>query len=200
MKTGKLYSYVGPMFCGKTERLLSLIEREIFAKKANPQREFLAINSAEDTRFGTHALRSHSGKKYSAHFLFTSKDIMSVYESALKEKGHIQSVFIDEAMFFDSGLVSVLKDILSKGTNTHLSFLDLTSEGNPFPFKDGVDHVGTLLAMSYSVEKLRSICVNTGEEATMTHYLKGQKGSHKIGGAKDYIPVSFDEWIRLRNH
>ena len=198
LKVGRIHAFCGPMFSGKTTRLTGLIEEEEIAKQFDEQRTFLVINSANDTRYGKNCISTHSGKKIPSYFLENSEEIYELYQRSKP----LNAAYIDEAMFFDSGLVGAVRRMAHEGTDVYLSFLNLTSEGEPFPFTDRKDHVGALLAIANSIERSQAICSKTGRKhATMTHYKHGEKkDSHLVGAAESYQALNLDSWHELNTH
>ena len=56
---GKIIGYLGPMFSGKTSRLLDSYERQIIAKK-----RALLFKPKMDNRYSESSVTTHTGKDY----------------------------------------------------------------------------------------------------------------------------------------
>lgn len=74
-------------------------------------------------------------------------------------------VGIDEAQFFDEGIVNVVQKISREGKRVILAGLDMNFRGEPF------GSMPILMAIADEVLKLHAICTICGEEATMTQRL-----------------------------
>jgi thymidine kinase len=74
-------------------------------------------------------------------------------------------VGIDEAQFFDEGLIAVIDALVSRGVRVIVAGLDMDFRGEPF----GI--MPTLLAKAEIVDKLQAICLVCGESATRTQRL-----------------------------
>jgi thymidine kinase len=70
-------------------------------------------------------------------------------------------VGIDEAQFFDNGLVEVCNSLASQGMRVIIAGLDMDFKGKPF------GPMPYLLAIAEYVTKLHAVCAESG---TMAHY------------------------------
>lgn len=78
-------------------------------------------------------------------------------------------VGVDEAQFFDDGIVDVVNQLAERGLRVIVTGLDTDFRGEPFgcmPF---------MTAKADKVDKLTAICVVCGEPATRTQRLVGGK-------------------------
>lgn len=199
MRVGQISCYIGPMFSGKTTKLKGMADEEMhMAKNYFPGKKILVINSIKDKRYGRDCIATHTREKSPALCLGHSYEIFLEYQKLRP----VSSVYIDEANFFDSGLVDVVRKMSHEGTDVNLSFLNLTSEGTPFPFSDGKNHVGALLAIADYIERSTAHSLTTGEKgATMTHYKHGLKKDPILVGEKEsYEAVTCEEWHLLNRH
>jgi len=72
-------------------------------------------------------------------------------------------VAIDEAQFFDDGIVKLCRDLADqRGLRVIIAGLDLDFRGEPF------GPVPQLMAQAEEVDKLHAICVRCGDEASRT--------------------------------
>jgi thymidine kinase len=101
-------------------------------------------------------------------------------------KAETTVVAIDEAQFFDAGLVEVVDNLAMRGVRVILAGLDLDFRGEPF------GPMPKLLAQAEDVTKLHAICVICGEEASRTQRLvNGQPARYDdpiilVGAAEAY--------------
>ena len=142
---------VGSMFSGKSEELIRRMKRAVIARRAVQMFKPLI-----DARFGHALVRSHSGDSFDAQPVRSSAEIAA----ALLPETSV--VGIDEAQFFDDGIVDVCRTLVAGGRRVICAGLDLDFRGEPF------GPVPALLAVAERVEKLQAICVVCGEPATRT--------------------------------
>ena len=169
MKVGKIEIITGCMFSGKSEELIRRLKREQIAKHEiqifNPVPQ-IVTNSGEKFHVGT--------------ILNSSKDILS------KISDTVQVVGIDEAQFYDMGIIETVKDIATRGIRVIIAGLDMDFRGEVF------GPMGNLMAIADEVTKLHAICTVCGEEATMTQRIINGKAAHSsdpvvlIGASERY--------------
>lgn len=182
---GKLTTITGPMFSGKTTELLRIYSREEIGK-----RKSLLFKPAMDNRYSESKVVNHDGRAIPANIVKTSEEIyqttMDYLESEENRASALVNVFIDEVQFFDSDILDVIKKLTNKEINVFTSGLNQTYLGDPFPFKDGKNHIGFLMAISDYVIHLDAVCNNCGEAATKTYRKGEQKETVIIGGTDLY--------------
>jgi thymidine kinase len=74
-------------------------------------------------------------------------------------------VGIDEAQFFDDGIVDVIEGLASKNIRVIVTGLDMDFRGEPFGC------IPELLARADKIVKLQAICMTCGEPANRTQRL-----------------------------
>lgn len=140
-KAGQIEVICGSMFSGKSEELIRQVRRFIFGKIT-----VHVFKPAMDDRYADEAIVSHNGTSVFAHPIDQSRDILGMVGK------DTEIVAIDEAQFFDNGLVEVTQALANKGIHVLLAGLDTDFRGEPFgPMPD-------LLAISNTVKKLSAIC------------------------------------------
>lgn len=169
----------GPMFAGKTEELIRRIKRLQYAKK-----NVVIFNPTIDDRYSKDELVSHSMQRVKAVFINNSSDVYNHIDDTT------DAVVIDEAQFFDMGIVKVADSLADRGIRVIIGGLDLDFRGEPFgpmPF---------LLAKAEFVTKLTAICVKSGNPATRTQRIINNKPADYnsdtvlIGAQESYEPRS----------
>ncbi len=175
---GRVEVITGCMFSGKTEELARRIRRaEIAHQRAQ------VFNSALDIRFAKNSVSAHSGCQLNAVMVQNSSEILS------KIKDDTQVVAIDEAQFFDKGIVNVINTFAEKGLRVIVVGLDTNFRGEPF------GPMPLILAMAEQVDKLTAICMVCGEEATRTQrIINGQPANY----GDEVIVVGADEKYEAR--
>lgn len=167
----------GPMFAGKTEELIRRIKRLEYAKQ-----KYLVFKPEIDNRYAEKEIVSHNNNSKNAISVKDSKEIMDYITSDL------DAVIVDEAQFFDMGIVKVVDKIADLGIRVIVGGLDRDFKGDPFgPMPE-------LLAIAEVVTKLTAICVESGLPATRTQrIINGKPANYHdpivlIGAKESYEP------------
>ena len=154
----------GSMFAGKTEELIRRITRIKYAKK-----EIIVFKPSIDDRYDKTEVVSHSQRKVKSVVVKDSKDIKE-YIDNLEVIPY--AIAIDEAQFFDRGLIQILEDLANKGTRVIVAGLDLDFRGEPFVIMPDI------LARAEYITKLHAICQVCGDLATRTQRIIDNKPAY----------------------
>ncbi|MBN1336261.1 MAG: thymidine kinase [Deltaproteobacteria bacterium] len=166
--TGWIEVITGCMFSGKTEELIRRIRRAQYAHQS-----VVVFKPTIDRRYSTDSLGSHSGHRLRSFLVDRAAEIPS-------KVGDAQVVGIDEAQFFDAGLVGVASDLADAGRRVVVAGLDLDSQGRPFgPMPD-------LLATAEYIDKMLAICVVCGNPADRTQRIVDRDAQILVGEADAY--------------
>lgn len=138
----------GCMFSGKTEELIRRVKR---AKIAGLQTR--VFKPTIDSRYSKIKVVSHDNKEYDSFPVENSKEII---QWTLKT----DVVGIDEAQFFDEGLIEVVNKLANQGKRVVVAGLDKDFLAQPF----GV--MPQLMAIAEYVTKVYAICVRCGNTAS----------------------------------
>ncbi len=169
----------GPMFAGKTEELIRRIKRLEYAKQ-----NVLVFKPAVDVRYEKDEIVSHNLSKKPSIVVRSSEEIMQYVQDAT------DAVVIDEAQFFDHGIVDVAEHLADHGVRVIIGGLDTDFRGEPF------GAMPDLLARAEFVTKLTAICVKSGLPATRTQrIINGKPANYTdplvlIGATESYEPRS----------
>lgn len=145
----------GSMFCGKSEELIRRLRRAVIAKQ-----KIQVFKPIIDDRYqGVKKVTSHSGYEIDCIPLNHSSELLSVLDNDVTVVG------IDEAQFFDEGLIEVIDQLVDRRIRVIAAGLDMNFKGEPF----GI--MPLLLAKAEEVEKLQAICMVCGEPGTRTQRL-----------------------------
>ena len=169
MMTGQVEVVVGSMFSGKTEELIRRVRRAVYAKQ-----EVQAFKPMVDDRYDKKRIVSHGKVTIDALPISTSKEL------AHDVKANTQVVAIDEAQFFDEGIVETVELLANQGYRVIVAGLDQDFQGKPF------GPMPQLMAIAEKVTKVRAVCVCCGAEASRTQRLCNDKAQVKVGGADAY--------------
>ena len=144
--------YYGPMFSGKSLKLISDIEQ---AKNMYSDEEILVFKPLLDTRV-KNEIFSRAGKNYPAISILNSKDIDKYINNKIKH------VFIDEVQFFDKEIINKIKWLKNNNINVTISGLDTNFKRDLFFNSE------QLQMISDENIKLASTCHSCGKEAFLS--------------------------------
>jgi thymidine kinase len=152
--TGSLTVITGSMFSGKTEELIRRLRRALYAR-----RSIQAFKHALDTRSELTEIRTHNGVLHEALAVSTSEELLEKLDETT------DLVAIEEAQFFDEGIVDVCRRLADAGYEVIAAGLDMDFRGRPF------GPMPILLAEADEVVKLRAICARCGRDASRSQRL-----------------------------
>ena len=105
----------------------------------------------------------------------------------------VQVVGIDEAEFFDDGIVEVANTLANQGKRVVIAGLDKDFKGRPF------GPMPQLLATAEYVTKLHAICRRTGGPAHFSYRKVAGDQTFMLGETGEYEPVSRTIYNQLNN-
>ena len=114
-RRGRIEVVCGSMFSGKTEELIRRMKRAKFARQ-----KVEIFKPSIDTRYSEEDVVSHDQQ----HIPSTPVDSSA---ALLLLAGDIDVVGIDEAQFFDMGLVEVCNELANRGVRVIVAGLDMPS-------------------------------------------------------------------------
>jgi thymidine kinase len=159
------------MFSGKTEELIRRMKRAKFARQ-----KVEIFKPSIDTRYSEEDVVSHDQQ----HIPSTPVDSSA---ALLLLAGDIEVVGIDEAQFFDAGLVSVCNELANRGVRVIVAGLDMDFRGEPF------GPMPALCAVADDVTKVHAICVKCGALAYLSHRLVSNDRRVLLGEKDEYEPL-----------
>jgi thymidine kinase len=171
MQKGSIEVICGSMFSGKTEELLRRLKRAEFAKL-----NIAVFKPKIDKRYDTQKVVSHDENTTQAIAVEGAKDILELTNNA-------QVVAIDEAQFFDTGLVDVCNILANTGVRVIIAGLDMDFLGKPF----GV--IPQILAIAEHITKVHAICVDCSAIANHSFRKTSDKNLVQIGEKEEYKPL-----------
>jgi thymidine kinase len=150
---GWLEVVCGPMFSGKSEELIRRLRRAEIAGQRT-----LIVKPRIDDRYDVTHVVSHSGSRLRAVAADSAADVLRLAEG-------YEVVGIDEAQFFDRGIVDAVQAMVGRGSRVVAAGLDTDFRHEPF------GAMPTLLALAEFVDKLQAVCHRCGGPATRTQRL-----------------------------
>ena len=170
-RPGRIEVICGSMFSGKTEELIRRMRRASFAKQ-----RVEIFKPAIDTRYSEENVVSHDQHAIQSTPVDSSSSILLLSSDA-------EVVGIDEAQFFDDGLVKVCNELANKGVRVIIAGLDMDFQERPFGPIPG------LCAIADEVTKVHAICVKCGALAYISHRLVQNDKRVLLGEKLTYEPL-----------
>ena len=162
----------GSMFSGKTEELIRRLKRAEFAKQKT-----LIFKPITDVRYSESKVVSHDSNEILSKPIKSSKQIVQLSKD-------VDVVALDEAQFFDDGIVDVCNELANSGKRVIIAGLDMDYKGNPF------GPMPNLMAIAEFVTKVHAICTKTGNLANYSHRISKSKNLVLLGESEEYEPLS----------
>jgi len=170
-KRGSIEVICGSMFSGKTEELLRRMKRAQIAKQ-----QIEIFKPALDTRYSDYDVVSHDKNSIASTPVEHSSNILLL-------ASNIEVVGIDEAQFFDMGLIDVCQQLADQGVRVIVAGLDMDFKRNPFGPMPG------LCAIADDVTKVHAICVECGRLANYSYRLVANDKQVMLGELEEYQPL-----------
>ena len=187
----------GPMFSGKSSKLISMAMAHVIAGH-----HVVAYKPVKDLRYPDDEtnISTHAGHLFPARPINSQlADEIPLYISNYQRKTetNIDVVIIDEAQFMDpDGLIQSVDWMLYEvGKTIIVSGLSQDSNGKPF---GAMPH---LLAIADDIIHLKSVCAKSKKIGAATRtYRKDKMNTNQVavGGSELYEPRSFETWLMER--
>lgn len=158
---GAIRVITGSMYAGKSEELIRLARRALYAK-----RKVQVFKPSIDNRYDEAMVVTHMGVRHEAEAVPTV--------AALRQSlhGDTQSIFIEEVQFFDETIVPFAVEMADRGLEVVLAGLDQDFRRRPF------GPMPSLMAVADEVIKLRAICMKCGAPASHTYRMIDGRPAH----------------------
>lgn len=169
--TGRIEVVCGSMFSGKTEELIRRMRRAVFANLS-----IKIFKPQIDVRYSASDVVSHDAKAIASTPVAGSADILA-------QAGDARVIGIDEAQFFDQGIVDVAVELARRGVRVIVAGLDMDYLGKPF------GPMPALMAVADDVTKVHAICVRCGDLAMYSHRLSKSDKLVELGEKDIYEPI-----------
>ena len=161
----------GSMFSGKTEELIRRMKRAQFA---NLKVEI--FKPSIDVRYSDQEVVSHDANAIQSTPVESAQNILLMASD-------VDVVGIDEAQFFDAGIVDVCRELANSGIRVIVAGLDMDYMGKPF------GPMPALMATAEYVTKVHAICVRCGDLAHHSHRLTADDKQVLLGAHDTYQPI-----------
>jgi len=155
---GSIEVVCGSMFSGKTDELIRRMRRAVIARQ-----KVQVFKPAIDVRYAVEKVTSHAGADFDATPVGIAADILTKLDPDTTVVG------VDEAQFFDNGILEITSRMAERGIRVLVAGLDQDFRGEPF------GPMPMLMAQAERVDKLQAICMVCGEMASRTQRLVNGK-------------------------
>lgn len=179
--TGWIEVICGSMFSGKTEELIRRMKRAQFARQSVE-----IFKPIIDTRYDNEDVVSHDMNSIRCTPVENSSNLLLYGDG-------VDVIGVDEAQFFDEGIVEVCNELANRGSRVIVAGLDMDFKGKPFgpmPF---------LMATAEYVTKVHAVCMKTGNLANYSHRKAAGDKLVMLGEKTEYEPLSraaFNEVVK----
>ncbi|MFO0612418.1 MAG: thymidine kinase [Polyangiaceae bacterium] len=169
MGSGSIEVVTGSMFSGKTEELIRRVKRALLARQ-----RVQAFKPRIDDRYDATRIVTHDRLSVEAVAVSSSESL----EQRVDEECEV--VAVDEAQFFDAGIVEVADRLANRGIRVILAGLDQDYLGRPF------HPMPALMAIAEHVTKVHAVCTACGAAACRSQRLIAEGQTVLVGGSESY--------------
>ena len=164
--------FTGPMFGGKTSRMLAALEREKYRNK-----KIIAFKPKLDHRYGDSFITTHTGYAWEAIKVSGGDEI-------IENSAGYDVVAVDEAFMID-GSAAALKELFRNGMSIYVASIQLSATGNEFV------EVRDMMPWATEIDICSAVCETTGHDAYYTVRISAPGEEIEVGGAETYQPRSW---------
>ena len=158
----------GPMFSGKTEELIRRLVRAQYAKQ-----KVAIFKPKTDNRYSDDYIVSHNKRRIKSIIVDSSE---SIYE--LKDTADVFG--IDEAQFFDDGIINIANKLAEENKRIVIAGLDKDYTGKSF------GPIRQLMVDAEYVSKVNAICISCGDPASFSQRISKEKDLVVVGETDKY--------------
>ena len=184
--------FTGPMFGGKTTKLLSAVDRYSYQKK-----KIFAFKPSVDNRYDTGFIITHTGGKVDAQLVNSGGEILATvmgYEGIGSYEPRKTAVIAVDEAFMIPGCGDTLVTLFRRGHTILASSLQLSSNGHPY------SELSAMMPYATKVEVCPAVCTQCNADAYYTEKVGGRSDHEiEIGGAELYHPrcAQHFSWMNL---
>lgn len=172
IEVGRIEVIAGPMFSGKSEELIRRLKRARIARQ-----RVVCFKPDIDLRYHRTHIASHGAQTHDAS---TVANVERLREALSTQLDDIEVIGIDEAQFFDEGIIPLVVELVHLGKRIILAGLDTTFTAEPF------GPIPALMAIADEVAKLSAVCMVCGAPAIHTQRLGASQELVVVGAAGVY--------------
>ncbi len=161
--------FTGPMFGGKTSRMLAALDRAKYQSK-----NIMAFKPRMDHRYADEKIVTHMGHQWAAKCVSNGDEI-------IKNAGDAEVIAVDEAFMID-GVANALIELYCRGKTVFVSTIQLSSAG--LLFKEVQD----MFPWATRIEVCPAVCSQCSRDAYYTVAKVEGLGHIEVGGSETYEP------------
>ena len=166
---GRIEVITGGMFSGKSEELVRRLVRAQIARQ-----RIQVFKPTADSRHPPEVLITRDARELAADSVADSMALRNAIDPKVEVVG------IDEAQFFDSGLVSLVTELADRGVRVIVAGLDQDYLRRPF------GPMPAIMALAEFVDKTHAVCVQCGLAAHYSQRLAGGGDQVLVGDVEIY--------------
>lgn len=177
----KFLLFVGPMFGGKTTRLLAALDRYRYQKK-----NILLFKPKMDERYNHDSVTTHNGIKSPAAVLVrTGEELLSKFMLIDKESS-VDIVAVDEAFMIPGCANALIKIFKERAKTIVVSSIQLDASGGPMP------EIPKMMPLATDMTVCPAVCFDCGADAYYTHKKSNQEHTGiEVGGIELYESLCY---------
>ncbi len=168
-RDGRIEAIAGGMFSGKSEELVRRLRRATLARQV-----VQVFKPVADTRHDPQRLITRDKRELEAVSVACSCELR---QKLLPE---VEVVGIDEAQFFDEGLVDLVCELADSGVRVIVAGLDLDFLRRPF------GPMPSILSIAEYVDKVHAVCMRCGAPAHYSQRIAGGGEQLQVGDTESY--------------
>ncbi|MGE5234386.1 MAG: thymidine kinase [Acidobacteriota bacterium] len=166
---GTIEVITGGMFSGKSEELVRRLRRALIARQ-----RVQVFKPRLDDRHDPSRLVTRDNRELAARSVASSGALREALEP------DVEVVGIDEAQFFDTGLVDLVGELADSGLRVIVAGLDQDYLRRPF------GPMPAILALAEYVDKMHAVCVVCGAPAHYSQRIAGGGEQVQVGDTESY--------------
>ncbi len=140
-----------------------------------------------DTRYSKEEVVSHNDTSIHSTPVSAARNILMLVQD-------VDVVGIDEAQFFDDGLVDVCVELANRGIRVIVAGLDMDYLGRPF------GPMPALFAVAEEVTKVHAICLRCGDLAQYSFRKVASEEKVLLGETDSYEPLCRKCYLKARKN
>ena len=166
---GRIEVIAGGMFSGKSEELVRRLNRALIAQQA-----IQVFKPVADDRDPPGVLVTRDERRVEAESVTDTAELRRRLDATA------QVVGIDEAQFFDLGLVDLVTELADRGVRVIVAGLDQDFRRRPF------GPMPAILSLAEYVDKMHAVCVQCGGAAHYSQRIAGGREQVQVGDTGSY--------------
>ena len=168
--------FTGPMFGGKTTRLLAALDRYRHQKK-----EVVLLKPKSEDRYSDESVITHNGTSWQCKRISNGDEIITQSEG-------VGIVAVDEVFMIPESATALIQLFL-RGKTILVSSLQLSYEPAPLP------EISKLLPYATRIEICPAVCTECENDAFYTRRKKSNSNRQiEVGGEKEYEPLCYGHY------